>query len=105
MRKRWLVQYRPSSSAHADDPVLRDILVHVERFGILDAPLSRGMTAVCSGGVIPNIICDLPLRAHRLVQFDSQRLRRARSGRAPIMLGSTTPENKALLRSEQEHSS
>jgi hypothetical protein len=35
--------------ANADDPVRRDVSNHVERSGILDAPLSRGMTAMLSG--------------------------------------------------------
>ena len=38
-----------------------------DRSGILDAPLSRGMTAECSGGVIPNTICKPPFHAHAVI--------------------------------------
>jgi hypothetical protein len=34
-----------SSSAKADDPVFRGASVQLRRYGVLDAPPSRGMTA------------------------------------------------------------
>src|SRR5258708_33582342 len=47
-----------------------------ERSGILDAPLSRGMTAECSGDVIPDTICKPPFRAHALICLGTHRTRR-----------------------------
>src|ERR1700730_9833058 len=49
-----------------------------ERSGILNAPLSRGMTAECSGGVIPSTICKPPFHAHALISLGIHRTRRQR---------------------------
>jgi hypothetical protein len=38
-----------SSSAQADDPVAAAVSMELERLGLLDAPLSRGMTSQVIG--------------------------------------------------------
>src|SRR6185437_5178722 len=41
-----LVSLSPSSPANAGDPVFRSVAVNSKPRGVLDAPLSRGMTAM-----------------------------------------------------------